>query len=53
MPSLILVMLLTMGLSHWLFEPLLGFLTPVFSLAWLGWALLAVSVWAFAGSDRR
>ncbi|MEB3166434.1 MAG: hypothetical protein VKO65_07145 [Cyanobacteriota bacterium] len=49
MLSVILLALLTLALSHWLFEPLLVLLKPLLDLAWLGWALLALLLWAFAG----
>jgi hypothetical protein len=49
MLSVILLALLTLALSHWLFEPLLTLLTPLLDLAWLGWAGLALVLWAFAG----
>ena len=52
MLSLILLALVTVALSHWLFEPLLAFSTPLLALGWLGWVLLAAAVWAFAGSDE-
>lgn len=51
MLSLILLALVTLALSHWLFEPLLAFSTPLLALGWLGWVVLAAAVWAFAGSD--
>lgn len=44
--------LVTVALSHWLFEPLLAVLTPLLALGWLGWVLLGAVVWAFAGSDE-
>ena len=52
MLSLILISLLTVAVSHWLFEPLLAVLTPLLALGWLGWALLVAALWAFAGSDE-
>ncbi len=52
MLSLILIILLTVAVSHWLFEPLLAALTPLLALAWIGWALLAAALWAFAGNDE-
>ncbi len=51
MLSLVLLTLVTVALSHWLFEPILAFSTPLLALGWLGWVLLAAAVWAFAGSD--
>lgn len=50
--SLILLTLLTMALSHWLFEPLLAASTPLLTLGWFGWVVLAAAIWAFAGSDE-
>lgn len=51
MLSLILLTLLTVALSHWLFEPVVLALTRLLALGWLGWGLLAAGVWAFAGRD--
>jgi hypothetical protein len=45
-----LVVLATLSISHWLLEPLVGLITPFFSLAWLGWAGLTLFLWAFAGA---
>lgn len=44
------LMLLVLSLGHWLFTPLFHALTPLLSLAWLGWLLLVVLLWLFAGS---
>ena len=38
MTSLIGIILLLMGLIHWLLEPLEAVLTAVLSLRWLGWS---------------
>lgn len=51
MPSLILLTLLTVALSHWLVEPVVALLTRLLALGWIGWGVLAVGVWAFAGTD--
>lgn len=53
MLPLAVVVLLVMSVGFWLFSPLLGFLTPLLSLSWLGWALLAVAVWLFAGTGTE
>ena len=50
MLPLLLVVLLTQALSHWLLVPLVHLATPLFNLAWLGWLLLAGIVWLFAGA---
>ena len=50
MASVVAVVLLTLVLSCWLLEPLVGALTPVLNLSWLGWVLLAALLWIFAGS---
>lgn len=44
------LLLLVLSLGHWLFTPLLGALTPLLSLAWLGWCALALLLWLFSGS---
>jgi hypothetical protein len=50
MPTVVLVVLVSVVLSHWLVEPLVRLGTPLFSLDWLGWALLAGILWLFAGA---
>lgn len=49
MTSLIGIILLLMGLIHWLLEPLEAVLTTVLSLRWLGWVVLATVMWVFSG----
>jgi len=49
MLMLIVVVVLTVALSHGLVEPLAGLLRPVFNLSWLGWGLLLVLAWLLAG----
>ncbi|MBW4530937.1 hypothetical protein [Synechococcus sp. CCY 0621] len=50
MLPLLLVVLLTVGLSHWLLVPLVHLATPLFQLDWLGWLALAALLWLFAGA---
>ena len=52
MQALLLPLLFTLALSHWLVEPLAMLLRPLFSLSWLGWGLVGGLLWLFAG-DRR
>ena len=49
MTSLIGIILLLMGLIHWLLEPLEAVLTAVLSLRWLGWVVLLTVLWVFSG----
>lgn len=49
MTSLIGIILLLMGLIHWLLEPLEAVLTAVLSLRWLGWVVLPTVLWVFSG----
>lgn len=51
MLSLLVIVLTTLALSHWLLEPLIRVLTPLFTLAWLGWAGLLLLLWLLAGSS--
>jgi len=44
------VVLLVLSIGHWLFTPVINALTPLLSLAWLGWGLLALTLWLFSGS---
>lgn len=47
------LLLVVLSLSHWLFTPMLRVLTPLLSLAWLGWLLLALAVWLFSGPGHE
>jgi hypothetical protein len=47
---LVLVVLLVLSVSHWLLEPLVRGLTPVLSVAGLGWLALASALWLLAGA---
>ena len=49
MTSLIGIILLLMGLIHWLLEPLEAVLTAVLSLRWLDWVVLPTVLWVFSG----
>ena len=49
MTTLIGIILLLMGLIHWLLEPLDAVLTAVLSLRWLGWVVLPIVLWVFSG----
>ena len=51
MLMVLLLVVLTVALSHWLVEPLAAVLRPVFNLSWLGWGLLLVLAWLLAGSS--
>jgi hypothetical protein len=46
----VLVVFLSVALSHWLLEPLVRLATPLFALDWLGWLLVGVILWLFAGT---
>ena len=49
MLMLVVVVVLTVALSHGLVEPLAAVLRPVFNLSWLGWGLLGLLGWLLAG----
>lgn len=49
MLMLLVVVLLTVALSHGLVEPLAAVLRPVFNLSWLGWGLVGLLAWLLAG----
>ncbi|MFZ0406978.1 MAG: hypothetical protein WAM11_02545 [Cyanobium sp.] len=53
MQALLLLLLLTLALSHWLLEPLALLLRPLLTLSWLGWGLLVGLIWLFAGDQRE
>jgi hypothetical protein len=51
MAAVVLLALITLALSHWLVEPLLGLGTPLLDLSWIGWAVLVTLLWLFAGGS--
>lgn len=53
MIGLVLVILSVLTVHHWLLDPFVGIVTPLLSLSWLGWGLLAVVLWLFAGGSLR
>ncbi len=44
------LLLLVMTFNHWVFEPLLQLGEGLLELHWLGWLLLALGIWLFAGA---
>ncbi len=52
MLGLTLVLLVVLTVSHWFLQPFANVATSVLNLSWLGWALLAVGLWLFAGERR-
>ncbi len=52
MIALVLVIVGLLSLYHWLLAPFVHLATPVLSFTWLGWFLLAVAVWLFAGGRQ-
>lgn len=53
MLSLMVAVLVSLALSHWLVEPLIRVITPLFTLGWLGWGGLALLLWLLAGSQAQ
>ncbi len=45
-----LLVILPMALVHWVLGPLMSAGTDLFNLAPLGWGMLLLLVWLFAGS---
>lgn len=52
MIALLLVIGTLLSLYHWLLTPFVHLATPLLSLTWLGWFLLAMVVWLFAGGRQ-
>jgi hypothetical protein len=48
-----LVVLFTLVLSHWFLEPLVPFATSALNLSWIGWGVLVVLIWCFAGEGGK
>ncbi|MEC8441393.1 MAG: hypothetical protein VXZ59_03640 [Cyanobacteriota bacterium] len=53
MITLLVVAVLLLGGLHWLFTPFVDLFTPLLSLNWIGWVLLAFAVWAFSGASGQ
>jgi hypothetical protein len=44
------LVLLLLTLNHWWFDPFLHLCQGLLELQWLGWLLLALGLWLFAGA---
>lgn len=51
MLAAVLLVFLTLVLSHWLVEPLAAGLRPVLTASWLFWPPLLLLLWLFAGRE--
>jgi len=49
----VLLVLITLAVSHWLLEPVVQVLQPFFLLNWLPWVFLGVGLWLLAGDDSQ
>lgn len=49
----VLLVLITLAVSHWLLEPMVLLLKPFFLLSWLPWVFLGVGLWLLAGDDSQ
>jgi hypothetical protein len=49
----VLLVLITLAISHWLLEPMVLLIKPFFLLSWLPWVFLGVGLWLLAGDDPR
>lgn len=50
---ILLLVIVSLGLSHWLVEPVVALLQRLLTLGWLGWGLLGLGVWLFAGTASQ
>ena len=46
-------LLLLQTFFHWIFEPTILAITPMFELKGLGWLLLIIAVWLISGRTER
>ena len=49
----VLLVLITLAVSHWFLEPLVLLFKPFFLLSWLPWVFLGVGLWLLAGDDSQ
>jgi hypothetical protein len=52
MLAVVIVVMITVAVSHWLVEPFVRLASPSLTLSWVGWALLAAGLWLFSGRVR-
>jgi hypothetical protein len=51
MLAAIVLVFLTLALSHWLLEPLVAGLQPLLTASWLLWPPLLLLLWCFSGAE--
>jgi hypothetical protein len=49
--SVALLVLITLAFSHWVVEPIVLLIKPVFLLGWLPWLILGSGLWLLSGDD--
>jgi len=49
----VLLVLITLAVSHWFLEPLVLLFKPFFLLSWLPWVFFGVGLWLLAGDDSQ
>jgi hypothetical protein len=50
---LIASLILLQAIFHWLFEPIIQLLTPLFGLNFLPWILALIGLWLFTGRSSQ
>lgn len=53
MQPVVLLVLITLAVSHWLLEPMVLLIKPLFLLSWLPWVFLGLGLWLLAGDDSQ
>ena len=53
MQPVVLLVLITLAVSHWLLEPMVLLIKPLFLLIWLPWVFLGLGLWLLAGDDSQ
>jgi hypothetical protein len=52
MLAAVIVVLITVAASHWLVEPFVRLASPLLTLSWVVWVLVAAGLWLFSGRVR-
>lgn len=53
MQPVVLLVLITLAVSHWFLEPMVLLFKPFFLLSWLPWVFLGLGLWLLAGDDSQ
>ena len=53
MQPVVLLVLITLAVSHWFLEPMVLLFKPLLLLGWLPWVFLGLGLWLLAGDASQ